>query len=136
MNIQGLVFAGTATVARPQMAAFMRNVLGLAPAQVPGVEADLFDLPDGSSFAVASPQGMGTTDRSLGFLVVDIEEAVRELRARRRRNFRQRTGALRALPGTGRSPLRAGRAATRCTSPGASGMTTSVRTTLGSRSVR
>ena len=81
MNIQGLVFAGTSTVARLQMAAFVRDVLGLAPAQVPGVEADLFDLPDGSSFAVASPQGMGTTDRSLGFLVGDIEEAVRELRA-------------------------------------------------------
>ena len=38
-------------------------------------------LPDGSSFAVAFPQGMGATERSLGFLVDDIETAVRELRA-------------------------------------------------------
>jgi glyoxylase I family protein len=81
MDIQGIVFAGTGTQNRLQMATFVREVLGLASATVAGVEADLFDLPDGSSFAVASPQGMGTTDRSLGFLVGDIEEAVRELRA-------------------------------------------------------
>lgn len=81
MKIHGIVFAGTGTAARAQMAAFARDVLGLAPATVAGVEADLFDLPDGSSFAVASPQGMGATDRSLGFLVDDIDNAVQELRA-------------------------------------------------------
>ena len=81
MNIRGIVFAGTGTAARPQMAAFARDVLGLTPAHVQGVEADLFDLPDGSSFAVASPHGMGATDRSVGFLVDDIESAVEELRA-------------------------------------------------------
>lgn len=63
------------------MAAFARDVLGLLPATVTGVEADLFDLTDGSSFAVASPQGMGATDRSVGFLVDDIDIAVQELRA-------------------------------------------------------
>jgi len=63
------------------MVAFARNVLGLSPAHVTGMEADLFDLPDGSSFAVSSPQGMGATDRSVGFLVEDIEAAVQELRA-------------------------------------------------------
>ena len=81
MIIRGIVFAGTGTAARPQMAAFARDVLGMASACVAGVEADLFDLPDGSSFAVASPQGMGATDRSVGFLVNDIELAVQELRA-------------------------------------------------------
>lgn len=81
MKIHGIVFAGSGTAARPQMAAFVRDVLGLTPAHVAGVEADLFDLPDGSSFAVASPQGMGATDRSLGFLVDDIETAMRELSA-------------------------------------------------------
>ena len=75
------MFAGSGTPARSEMAAFARDVLGLTPAHVTGVEADLFDLPDGSSFAVASPQGMGATDRSLGFLVDDIETAVQELRA-------------------------------------------------------
>jgi len=81
VNIQGIVFAGTGTQARPQMAAFARDVLGLTPAHVTGVEADLFNLPDGSSFAVASPQGMGATERSIGFLVDDIEAAVQELRS-------------------------------------------------------
>lgn len=81
MKIQGIVVAGTGTIARVQMSAFTRDVLGMTPASVTGVEADLFDLPDGSSFAVAAPQGMGATDRSVGFLVDDIEAAVRELRA-------------------------------------------------------
>ena len=81
MEVLGLVFAGTGTHARPQMTAFVRDVLGLAPVRVAGVEADLFDLPDGSSFAVASAGGMGTTERSIGFLVRDIEAAVHELRA-------------------------------------------------------
>ena len=81
MEIRGIVFAGSGTAARPQMSAFVRDVLGLTPAHVTGVEADLFDLPDGSSFAVASPQGMGATERSLGFLVDDVETAVQELRA-------------------------------------------------------
>ena len=81
MKIQGIVFAGTGTAYRLEMAAFVRDVLGLSPAHVTGVEADLFDLPDGSSFAVASPQGMGATSRSVGFLVDDIEAAVQELRA-------------------------------------------------------
>jgi catechol 2,3-dioxygenase-like lactoylglutathione lyase family enzyme len=79
--IRGIVFAGTATSARKEMAAFVRDVLGLAPAHVAGVEADLFNLPDGSSFAVASTQGMGATERSLGFLVDDVDAAVRELAA-------------------------------------------------------
>ena len=81
MDVQGIVFAGTGTSARSQMAAFVRDVLGLVPTEVAGVEADLFDLPDGSSFAVASAGGMGETERSIGFLVDDIETAVRELRA-------------------------------------------------------
>ncbi len=81
MEIQGIVFAGTGTTARAQMTAFVRDVLRLPPAQVAGVEADLFDLPDGSSFAVASVGGMGATERSIGFLVDDLETAVQELRA-------------------------------------------------------
>ena len=37
------------------MADFVSGVLSLPSRQVEGVEADLFELPDGSSFAVASP---------------------------------------------------------------------------------
>jgi catechol 2,3-dioxygenase-like lactoylglutathione lyase family enzyme len=63
------------------MAQFVSEVLGLAPRTVEGVEADLFELPDGSSFAVASPGGMGRSARSLGFLVADLDEAVADLNA-------------------------------------------------------
>lgn len=63
------------------MAAFVGEVLGLSPRHALGVEADLFGLPDGSSFAVASPSGMGDSERSLGFLVASLDEAVTELNA-------------------------------------------------------
>ncbi len=63
------------------MTRFVGDVLGLPQRHVDGVESDLFDLPDGSSFAVASPGGMGVTTRSLGFLVADLDAAVAELRA-------------------------------------------------------
>ena len=63
------------------MTTFVREVLGLAGRTVEGVEADLFGLPDGSSFAVASPGGMGPSERSLGFLVESLDQAVAELHA-------------------------------------------------------
>jgi len=63
------------------MAAFARDVLGLQPIQVDGVEADLYTLPDGSHFAVSGPGGMGDTQRSIGFEVDDLDAAVGELRA-------------------------------------------------------
>jgi glyoxylase I family protein len=79
--VKGIVFAGTATSARREMRQLLQEVLGMEPASVAGVEADLFDLPDGSSFAVASPQGMGATERSLGFLVDDLDPMVVRLTA-------------------------------------------------------
>jgi catechol 2,3-dioxygenase-like lactoylglutathione lyase family enzyme len=81
MLINGIVFAGSSTAARPQMSAFIQTVLGLQQIHVDGVEADLFELPDGSAFAVSSVGGMGETERSLGFLVDDIEAAAAQLRA-------------------------------------------------------
>jgi glyoxylase I family protein len=63
------------------MSEFVSEVLGLPSRDVEGVEADLFALPDGSSFAVASPGGMGESARSLGFLVASLDEAVAELNA-------------------------------------------------------
>lgn len=81
MRILGLCFAGSATDERGAMARFVRDVMGLEQAQVDGVEADWFDLPDGSAFAVASPRGMGDTSRTIGFLVDDVEAALAELRA-------------------------------------------------------
>jgi len=80
MRILGLVFAGTSTPHRSEMANFLSTTLSLPRLQVDGVEADLFELPDGSSFAVASPGGMGDTPRTIGFLVEDLDEAAAELR--------------------------------------------------------
>ncbi|MFD5084442.1 hypothetical protein ACFVYP_20395 [Kitasatospora sp. NPDC058201] len=81
MRILGLVFGGTSTPHRSPMTAFLGDTLGLPRLQVEGVEADLFALPDGSAFAVASPGGMGDTPRSVGFLVDDLDAAAAELRA-------------------------------------------------------
>ena len=81
MRVLGICFAGTSTGRRLPMTRFVGEVLGLPQVQVDGVEADLFRLPDGSSFAVASPGGMGESSRSLGFLVADLDEAIAELAA-------------------------------------------------------
>jgi catechol 2,3-dioxygenase-like lactoylglutathione lyase family enzyme len=56
-------------------------VLGLPRVDIAGVEADLFELPDGARFAVASPGEMGETGRTIGFLVEDVGAALDELRA-------------------------------------------------------
>jgi RimJ/RimL family protein N-acetyltransferase len=63
------------------MEAFLEEVLNLTRRPVPDVEAALFALDDGSTFAVASPQGMGDTERSIGFLVADLDEARETLQA-------------------------------------------------------
>ncbi len=79
MDILGLIFAGSSSDSRVEMATFVEGVLGLPRASVAGIEADLFDLPDGSRFAVASAGGM-STERTIGFLVADVDAALVELR--------------------------------------------------------
>jgi glyoxylase I family protein len=81
VEILGLVFAGTATDRRPEMAEFVRDVLGLPGVDVAGASADMFDLPDGSRFAISGPREMGETSRTIGFLVADLDVALAELRA-------------------------------------------------------
>jgi len=81
MQIDGITFVGTRTGARSDMARFVRDVLGLAPVQVDGIDAEVFAMPDGSSFAVTSPDAPDDTERTVGFLVADIGQAARELRA-------------------------------------------------------
>jgi catechol 2,3-dioxygenase-like lactoylglutathione lyase family enzyme len=81
MRILGLAFAGTSTGERSRMSEFLQGALGLHTVSVNGVDADVFDLPDGASFAVADGGGMGS-ERSIGFLVEGLEEAVRRLRTR------------------------------------------------------
>jgi catechol 2,3-dioxygenase-like lactoylglutathione lyase family enzyme len=81
VEILGLVFAGSATDRRPEMARFVGEVLGLEPVADGGVSADMFALPDGAFFAVAGPREMGDTSRTIGFLVADLTTAVGELRS-------------------------------------------------------
>lgn len=81
MRIVGLVFAGTATDRRAEMTRFVQDTLDLQHVQIEGIEADMFALPDGSHFAVADPRGMGDTDRSIGFQVEKLDDAIAELRA-------------------------------------------------------
>jgi glyoxylase I family protein len=81
MRITGITFVGTRTGARPAMAAFARDVLGLtsAPA-VDGMDADLFSLADGSTLAVTPGADQeAEDDRTVGFLVDDLDAAHREL---------------------------------------------------------
>lgn len=81
MRVLGLAFAGTATENRVSMVRFVVETLGFEQVVVPGVEADLFELPDGSRFAVAGKGGMGDTSRSVGFLVESLEDARAALHA-------------------------------------------------------
>jgi glyoxylase I family protein len=81
MRIRGLTFVGTSTTAASRMAALLDDVLGLEPAPVEGSGHQFFALPDGSSFAVGSADDDGTTHRTIGFLVDDVDAAAAELRA-------------------------------------------------------
>ena len=81
MKVLGLIFAGTATERRDEMAQFVREVLSLEPVDVEGAQADMFRLTDGSIFAVSGPREMGETSRTLGLEVADLDEAVAQLRA-------------------------------------------------------
>ena len=79
-SVLGLGFAATGTLRREQTADFFERVLGLSRSDVGGVEADLFVLPDGASFAITSPRGV-PGGRSIGFLVPDLDRAQERLRA-------------------------------------------------------
>ena len=81
MEILGLVFAGTATERSAEMSAFVAGALGLRRVVIGGTGAHMFELPDGSHFAVHGPREQGDTARTIGFRVRDLEGAVAELRA-------------------------------------------------------
>jgi catechol 2,3-dioxygenase-like lactoylglutathione lyase family enzyme len=80
VRVTGLGFVGTRTGSRATMTRFMRDVLGLASIEQSGIEADLFELPDGATFAVA-PTDEQTGERTVGFMVDDLDGAANELRA-------------------------------------------------------
>lgn len=81
MKIEGIVFVGTRTHERAAMAQFVEHVLGLAPVAATGMDAEVYALPDGSTFAVTSPDAPEDTERTVGLLVEDVTAAVHELRA-------------------------------------------------------
>jgi glyoxylase I family protein len=82
VEVRGIVFVGTHTESRDAMEAFARDVLGLQPIVVSGVRATLFATSEGDVLAVASPyEEDEVTERTVGLLVDDLDEAVRELHA-------------------------------------------------------
>jgi catechol 2,3-dioxygenase-like lactoylglutathione lyase family enzyme len=78
VEILGLAFLATVTPDREEQAAFFRDVLGLTPVRIEEVDADFFHLPDGSGAAVYP--GEPGDERSVGFLVAEIESSLAELR--------------------------------------------------------
>ena len=80
MWIEGVTFVGTRTEARQEMAEFVRDVLALAPAPAGDMDAEVFAMPDGSTFAVTSPNSPPEQERTVGFRVADVDQAMRELR--------------------------------------------------------
>ena len=82
MQIRGIGFVGTHTPERAAMSAFVRDVLGLTPVAVAGSTADMFTLPNGDVFAVATLHDEdGREERTVGFLVDDLPTAIDELQA-------------------------------------------------------
>jgi catechol 2,3-dioxygenase-like lactoylglutathione lyase family enzyme len=80
MEIRGIVFVGSHTPAHAEMSAFARDVLGLAPIDVEGVDAALFATRGGDVLAVAPPyEEDGAVERTVGLLVDDLDAAVAEL---------------------------------------------------------
>lgn len=79
MKITGIDFVGTRTDERAAMARFARDRLGLTPVEVDGMDADAFELPDGSTFVVGDTDE--PAERTVGFTVDDLDGALEELRA-------------------------------------------------------
>lgn len=83
MRVLSLVWVGTRTNEYPATVAFFRDVLGL---DVSSSETDfaVLDVPDGATVEVFGPTSQYNrhlTHPVAGFLVVDLQSAVEELRA-------------------------------------------------------
>jgi len=82
LEIRGIGFVGSHTKAHGEMSSFLRDVLGLQPITVDGVGAELFAAGNGDVFAVAPlSEEDGATERTIGFLVDDLDGAIAELHA-------------------------------------------------------
>ena len=65
------------------MSRFLQDLLGLKPISVDGVGAELFAADNGDVFGVArlSDEEVDDAERTIGFLVGDLNDAVAELHA-------------------------------------------------------
>ena len=82
MEIRGIGFVGSHTPAHREMESFLRDVLGLEPVTVDGVGATLFAARNGDVLAVAPPyEEDDAAERTVGLVVGDLDEAIRELHA-------------------------------------------------------
>lgn len=82
MEIRGIRFVGSHTVAHAEMSSFLRDMLGLQPIAVDGVGALLFAATNGDVLAVARPhEEDGAAERTVGLLVDDVDAAAAELHA-------------------------------------------------------
>ena len=81
MEILGLTFVGTFSPSRAAMATFVRDVLGVAPADARGMDADVFALPDGTTLAVTSAPTTGPPAAPSASSSRDLDVAMAELRA-------------------------------------------------------
>lgn len=82
MEIRGIGFVGSHTTAHREMAAFLRDVLGLRPIAVEGVGAELFTASNGDVLGVAAPyEEDDSTERTIGLIVDDLDSAIAELHA-------------------------------------------------------
>jgi catechol 2,3-dioxygenase-like lactoylglutathione lyase family enzyme len=82
MKVRGIGFVGSHTPANAEMSRFLQSVLGLQPITIDGVGAELFAAGNGDVFAVARPpEEDGAAERTIGFLVDDLDAAIAELSA-------------------------------------------------------
>jgi hypothetical protein len=82
MEIRGIGFVGSHTQAHGEMGSFLEDVLGLSPITIDGVGAELFATGSGDVFAVAPlSEEDDATERTIGFLVGDLDGAIAELHA-------------------------------------------------------
>ena len=81
MEVRGIVFVGSHTQAHGEMGSFLKDVLGLSPITVDGVGAELFTAGNGDVFALAPSEEDDAIERTIGFLVDDLDGAIAELHA-------------------------------------------------------
>ena len=81
MQIEGIVFAGSATTTADATRGFFTKVFGMEPEPLEGYPAHVFNFPDGSSFGVVQIPSDEMATRTIGFRVNDLDAAVSELAA-------------------------------------------------------